>query len=278
MKTNAIVRIFIYSIVILLLLAILAVGLGVGTFIFNINPDDGEHFTGEGSVNAADVDSIEIEWAAGTIKLQTADTDTISFTEDGQGSDNQRMVYSVNGRKLKIQHQKASVQIGFFSTSHSKDLIITVPADWVCSNLDIDSAATDATIQNLTIAEVDLDSASNAFRFVNCNIGKLSADGASNSFYLDGTLDSLDCDGMSTSLTAVLTNVPKQIDMDGMSSELDLTLPVDCGFRVSMEGLSNDFSSDYQTTYNNGSYLYGDERCRIDVDGMSSEVTIRRGT
>lgn len=277
MKTNAIIRIVIYSLVILLLLGMLAVGLGVGRFMFHIDSGSGKSFTGEGSINAADIDSLEIEWASGTIKLQTADTDTVSFAEEGQGSEDERMVYSISGRKLKIQYREPSVQIGFFSTSLSKDLIITVPADWVCDSLDIDSASTDVTVENLTIDAVDLDTASNSIRFLNCKVGELSVDGASNSIYMDGTLDSLDCDGMSASLTAVLTNVPQQIDIDGMSSELDLTLPENCGFRVTMEGLSNDFSSDYQTASDNGSYIYGDQQCRIDIDGMSSTVTIRKG-
>lgn len=276
MKTNAILRIVIYSLIIVLLLGILAAGIGVGTFILNIHTDSGEHITGAGSVPASEIDTIQIEWAAGSIYIQTADTDTITFSEEGNASENQRMVYSHNNGKLRIQHQESTVQLGFVSTS-AKDLTITVPEDWKCSKLDIDSASTDARLENLVIDAVDLDSASNAFDFRNCQIGTLSVDGASNSIDLDGTLNKLDCDGMSATLTLVLTNVPVAIDLDGMSSDLDLTLPADCGFRVTMDGLSNDFSSDFSAVSTGGSYTYGDESCRIDVDGMSSKVTIRKG-
>lgn len=278
MKTNAIVRIIIFSIVILLLLGVLAMGLGIGSFIVDLDSfvDFGDYTTGSGSVSADEVEKLSIDWASGSIKLQAGDTDTITFTEEGSGVATYSMVYEVRSKTLSISFSKPALQIGFGSVP-SKDLIITVPVDWVCIKLDIDAASTSADIENLTIQQIDLDSASNSFRFLNCTIGTLDVDGASNSIYLDGTLDRLSCDGMSTGISAVLSNVPEQIDLDGMSSELDVTLPADCGFRVTMEGLSNDFSSDFQVVSSGGSYVYGDGHCRIDVDGMSGKVTIRKG-
>lgn len=276
MKSEAILRIVIYSIVTVILLGILAVGLGIGTLTANWNPGSSGHYiSGEGSIAAADIDRLEIRWTAGNITIQTADTDRITFSEEGYAGENQAMVYRKSGSKLIIEYSKPSIQIEIGSFS-SKDLTVTVPADWVCANLDIDSASTDAVITGLVMDEVDLDSASNAFTFTDCRIGTLKVDGASNSIRLTGTLEELDCDGMSASITALLENVPKRIDLDGMSGTLDLTLPADCGFRVTMDGLSNDFSSDFETTVSGGSYVYGDGRCRIDADGLSSSVIIRR--
>lgn len=276
MKTNAIVRIAIYSLVILLLAGLLAAGLGVGAYIFRLDFSTGDHITGSGSVSAEDVEDLSIEWASGSITIQTADTDSISFSEEGYAGEGQEMVYSIRNGKLTISYSKPSVQIGFVSVPN-KDLTITVPRDWPCGKLDIDSASTDARIEGLTFDEVALDSASNTFRFIDCTISQLDVDGASNSIELSGTLDTLDCDGMSTTVTAVLKTAPSAIDMDGMSSTLVLTLPENCGFRVTMDGLSNDFSSDFETTSSDGGYVYGNGSCRIDVDGMSSTVKIRKG-
>lgn len=278
MKNNAIARIVIFSLVILLLLCILLAGLGVGAFVINIgHSGSGDYITGSSSAAASQVSKLDIDWASGSITIRTEDTDTITFTEEGYGTEEYRMVYAVNNGTLSIKYSKPSpVQIGFFSTP-SKDLTITVPTDWVCAKLSIDSASTDTQIEDLTLQKVELNSASNSFRFINCQIGTLDVDGASNSIELTGTLERLDCDGMSTNITAVLSNTPKQIELDGMSSDLELTLPGDCGFRVTMDGLSNDFSSDFSASHVGGCYVYGDEACRIDVDGMSSRVTIRKG-
>lgn len=276
MKSEAILRIVIFSIVIVILLAVLAVGLGVGTFVANIDfGGSADYITGEGSVGAADITKLEINWASGNITIQTADTDRITFSEEGYAGEDQTMVYRQSGSRLIIEYCKPSLQIGFVSAP-SKDLTITVPTGWECASLDINSAASDAVIEDLVIGEVDLDSASNAFTFTNCQIGTLNVDGASNSIRLTGALEELDCDGMSASITALLNNTPRLMDLDGMSSTLDLTLPADCGFRVTMDGLSNDFSSDFETTSSGGSYLYGDGSCRINVDGLSSSVILRR--
>ena len=58
---------------------------------------------------------------------------------------------------------------------------------------------------------------------------------------------------------------------------LDLTLPEDTGFSVDLDGMSCDFSSEFETTLRNGRHTYGDGHCRIDMDGMSSDVIIRKG-
>lgn len=274
-KAEPIVRIMIFSIVVLLLLGVLLTGLGIGSFTMNLDMGtSGSFISGSSTVNAEDVEDLSIEWASGFITIQTADTDSITFSEEGYAIDGQEMVYTLNNGKLTISYSKPSFQIGFVSIP-KKDLTITVPRSWHCGKLDIDSASTDARIEGLICHEVELDSASNTFRFLNCSIATLNVDGASNSIEMTGVVDCLDCDGMSTSIKAVLEAEPSLIDMDGMSGTLDLTLPEDCGFQVTMDGLSNDFSSDFTTVSSDGSYVYGDGSCRIDVDGMSSNVIIR---
>ncbi len=152
-----------------------------------------------------------------------------------------------------------------------------MPEDWVCQELSVDSASTDAVIQGLVIQNVDLDSASNEFRFENCQVESLDIDGASNKVILNGTLSYLDCDGMSCDLIFNLMNTPESLDLDGMSTALDLTLPADTGFQVNMDGLSNQFHSDFDVSYSDDCYTYGNRLLKIDVDGMSSTVTIRKG-
>lgn len=276
MKRNAIARIIIYSILILVLVGILAAALGVGTFMFQFGSGGTAVTEGKFSIPEADVDNLEIEWIAGSVTIVRGETDEIIAVESAQGEIEDPMAYSLRGNTLKISYVKSGIRIGFHSTP-KKDLHITVPMDWDCSRLSIDSASTDIEIRDLTADTLELNSASSDCILTDCIIGNLEVDGASCNLNYSGTLNSLDCDGASTDITAVFTNVPNSINLDGASAELDITLPEDCGFRVEMDGMSNRFSSDFSTTSTDDSYVYGDGACKIEVDGMSTTVRIRKG-
>lgn len=252
MKANAITRIIIYSIIILLLVGILCTCLGLGTLTFDLGLSDGTAVIGEVSVNAADVRDLEIDWASGSVRIQVADTEDITFSDTG--TESCPMTYDLDGDTLRLAYSKGEVQIGFVSTP-SKDLTVTVPKDWVCGELEINAASVDVDITDLTVTEFSLNGASNELRFF-------------------GSMDSLDCDGASNDMLLVCANKPDKIDIDGASCSLDLTLPYDCGFRAELDGLSCDFDSDLDYKTSDGTYYYGDEHCKIDVDGVSCDVTV----
>ncbi len=65
--------------------------------------------------------------------------------------------------------------------------------------------------------------------------------------------------------------------MDSMSGDLNLTLPQDTGFRLKMDAMSSNFSSEFPTEKENGYHVCGDGRCRIHVSAMSGSVNIYQG-
>ena len=286
MKTNAIVRIVIWSIVLVVLLGILVLfirydGLKT-TYSSTVTVSDDAVYpvvTGEtASVDASQVHKISIEWVAGDILLQPGDVDTIEFSESEPTDERYAMVWKQSGNKLSIQFCKETIS-GFgitIGTDLSKDLVITVPQDWVCTELEIDAASANVIVRDLTIREVDFDGASGTCEFENCHVDSLEMDTASGDISFYGTLDTLDIDGASACICATLTNIPSRIDVDTMSGDLELTLPENAGFTVSMSTLSSDFYSDFETTSKNGSYVHGDGACRINVDAMSGDVTIHK--
>lgn len=292
MKTNAIIRIVIWSIILVLLAGILVYFLGgysVSGTIFNtstvipINEDtSGETALIANAVHTVTANAItdmEIEWAAGSIILQPGDVETITFCETAVSDNADALVWEQKGSKLKIQYCKDSVvnfSIGI-NTTPTKDLLVTVPQDWVCNSLEIDAASAVLTVAGLTIREVEIDTASGPCDFINCNITSLDLDTASGDISFTGCLDVLDCDAASASFTGVLDNVPSRMDMDSMSGNLDITLPEGAGFTVAMDALSSDFSSDFETASQNGHHVCGDGSCRINVDAMSGDVIIRKG-
>lgn len=302
MKTNAIIRIVIFSLVILVLSSILVGGIALRDRGFDwvyrlhqgseevspISADSAEHHENEENHDYASsaqrtsgkIDELSIDWASGSITIRPGDTDEILYEETGDFDSANAMVAKVSGSKLTIQYCKdgSFLKGGFsFGGSLHKDLTITVPRDWVCRELEIDVASADLDIRDLTIQEFDFDGASGSCTLTDCAVGEMSLDTASGDITFSGTLDALDCDSASAKLQLELRNTPRSIDMDTASGSLTMVLPEDCGFTVSLDALSGRFSSDFATTTQNGHHIYGDGSCKINVSSMSGGVTIRKG-
>ena len=124
---------------------------------------------------------------------------------------------------------------------------------------------------------MEFDGASGKCVFYNCTVEKLDLDTASGDVHFSGSLQQLDCDAVSADILLKLDNVPGSIELDTVSGDLDVTLPADAGFTVTLDAMSSEFQSDFDTTMRNDSYIGGNGRCRIDVDAMSGEVTVRKG-
>lgn len=280
MKRNAILRIVLFSIVIVILLGLLIAGFAAGSF-FSFRSGgsslEGGTLSSSGSVTASQIKDIEIEWVAGSITIQPGDVDSILFEETGAKKESEMMVWKQSGDTLIIQFSEGDTVSFGFNNSYSKDLTITVPKDWSCDELSIDSVSAKIDVSDLTINEMDLDNVSGVCTFGDCAVGTISLDTVSGDIRFGGTLNILECDAVSASCIITLLNTPQRVDMDGVSGDLDLTLPEDCGFTVSVDTGSGGFSSDFATTTQNGNYVYGDGSCRINVSGVSGDVTIRKG-
>ena len=300
MKSNAIVRIIIWSIVALLLSGILIYLLGLR---FGIFPDILYHSSsGEQWAEAVpletevmvvpiqplpneetmsfpgEINEIEIEWAAGDIVIMAKDVDRITASESDVTDARYSLQYQVRDTKLEIVFCEDALLPGFsLGKDVVKDLYIEVPMDWTGQSIEIDAAAANVEMHNITLQELDIDGADGTCDFQNCHFTNLDIDTASGGVYFSGTLDSFDFDAASASFTGDIQNTPSRIDMDSMDGKLDLALPEDCGYTLTMDGMSVSLSSDFNgTSMKNGSHVYGDGRCRIDVDGMNCDVTLRK--
>ena len=301
MKSNAIVRIVIWSVVILVLLAVLIAGLANNLFtMFHGSTDTVYHSTdvaasespsgqsdtpiAERSVSVVSQTSVYTmpnTQSASVGALNVGDNGAGGragnyLLESGNGTDKYEMVWKQSGDELVIQYSKDSSIAGFglHFGDGSKDLTVTVPRGWVCDSLELDTASTDLTVRDMIIREMEIDSASGTAKFENCTVSSLDVDTASGDVTFSGSLNELDFEAASASFTGVLENVPNLIKMDSMSGDLTLTLPEDAGFTVSLDAMSSDFSSDFPTVKKNKSYVCGDGHCKIDVDAMSGDVSI----
>jgi len=256
MKRNAIARIIIYSILALVLTGILVGAIALNELSFDFGDSNGTVVEQEGNVAAADIRNLEIDWAGGNITIRRGDTDQIVFSETAPENCKHQMVYTVSGNTLKLSYSKGNIGIGFGNWNiPDKDLTIIVPQDWTCEALEIDGAAMSISIENLIVDTLELDGAACELNFI-------------------GEVRRVDVDGASADLHIECTNRPEQIDIDGASCEVNLILPKNCGFTMDMEGISYGLNTDLPCTNQNGQKVYGDGYCKINVDGVSCEVTI----
>ena len=220
---------------------------------------------------------LKIQWAVGSIILRAQEgIQDIQITESG----NSKYItdYRQSGNSLSISFSKDPIKISgiSFNNDHKKDLTILVPQGWICSELEMEAASVDLTIQDMIIREMEFDGASGSCNFTNCSVDTLDMDTASGDIYFTGKLNKLDLDAASASFYGTLENTPNRIDVDSMSGDLELTLPEDTGFTVTMDGMNSQFTSDFQTTVTKGKYTYGDGGCRINMDAMSGDIVIRK--
>ncbi len=291
MNSNAVTRIILYSVAIFLLMGLLTAGIGASMWLSSGVNIGGFHFgsgnrigrnariSSSGSVSAQDVQVVDIQWAAGTITVTAGNVDQIQFSEQGAKNEDSTMVWEQSGKELTIQFSKPQVYIGcsFSANLAEKDLTVTVPKSWNGQKLKIQAASADVVLRDLQVQDVTFQGASGRMEAEGCTVENLDLETASGNIHYTGTARQLECEAVSADITAVLSNTPDSIDLDGVSGDLDITLPKGSGFRVDMDALSGNFSSDFPTTTANGDYISGDGACQINVDAVSGDVRIRQG-
>ena len=289
MKTNAIVRIVIYSLLIFILIGILG-GVLQNTLPFpneKIQRDD-IHVPTESNIEStqmdfpAQVQNIEIDWVAGSITIHPSDSlEHINVNESFRDVASPEMICRQTGHTLKIEFAEEHEKYHLFGNNESvrKDLVIRVPADWNCNAVKIDAAAADVAISGLQINELDYDGASGNLFMENCNIVDLDVDTASGDVEFSGILKDLDFDSASAKFYGEFLQMPNHLNLDAMSGDMELVLPEYCRFTCELDTMSGSFVTDFETTQENGIYICGDKEkaCHIKISAMSGNVSILKG-
>ena len=286
MKTNAIIRIILFSLAIVVLLGILLFGVGFKVMNAHFRPRLNRSETPEPTSGQmghlefpTDIKRIEIEWVAGDIMIDAREgLNTISVFESMGNDVTETLFCTTSGDTLKIQFSEASLKFPSFGINYnfSKDLHIVVPATWHCDELTIDAAASNVTINALTINDMDFEGASGQLGFYGCNVFNLDIDTVSGDIEFDGALENLDFDAASANFYGTIHNCPTQLQMDSLSGKLNLSLPSDCGFTLNRDSLSGSFSSDFEIMIQGDARVHGDGSCKIALNGLSGDVNINK--
>ncbi len=279
MKSNAIIRIIIYSVLILLTLSILA-----GIFLIRQYSFDGGQFssvvTGRTvNIPGSTVKRLEIEWVSGTVTIAYGDTQDIAFSESSRNEKAEEMVWNQSGDTLTIQYSRPAFNIGIVglnTITPPKDLTITVPRDWECRELEIESVSSDLRISEISCGKLSVENVSGYCELQNFSADKISLETVSGNACISGGFETLDVEAVSADCEVYCLGQPKKIGLDGVSGDLDLYLMESVGFTCSSDSLSEDFYSDFPTTISGDKHIYGDGSCIIEVDCVSGDVSIHK--
>lgn len=270
MKTNAIVRIILFSLAITVLLATLSVALlADGLFV---NGSTGMIETEVGEVDPAQVKRIEIQWVSGSIAIQQWDGDQIMFSDGAGVAQADKMVWSLSGDTLQIQFCKPRL----FGSTPAKNLMVNVPKDWICEELEIDSVSARIAITDIPVQELDLDNVSGRCELQNITGDSVHVSTVSGSVDYLGTAYLLEMETVSADCTLTLSSNARNIQLDSVSGDFTLYLPEEPGFIATMNSLSGRLSSEYESTSQNGSLIWGYGSCRIHTDSVSGSVYLKK--
>lgn len=289
MKTNAIIRIIVFSLAIIVLSTILLSVLDQNYYIADGKiqsyemagpvPTESVREVNQHDISTQ-IQNIEIEWVAGSITIHRSDSlSNIHVSETCPAESEHKMVVKQSGQTLKIQFSDETIKLSSFgiNVDVSKDLVITVPRNWNCNNLEIETASAEVLIDGMTIHEFDFDGASGVCNITNCDIQEMDIDTASGNVGFSGTLETLDCDAASADCKIEVTNIPRSVKLDAMSGDLELILPPDAGFTCNLDSMSGSFNSDFEFRTISETYIHGDGSCKINVSALSGDVSILKG-
>ena len=283
MKTNAIIRIIVWSVLLLILLGIFLGALAFSwsdSFWWDFIFSDTQMLASDAPVlvSANTVQALNIDLDRCNITMLPGDVDSIAVINQSSEDAGTDVYWGIRQNELILRAKSDWGGFGLLRRGSPRiDLSIVVPRDWICQELDADAASIWLEATDLTIREADLDSASVMAKMENCTVTDLSVDTASGNVTFQGSLETLDWDGASGDFIGELTNTPRQVDVDSASGKLELTLPRDSGFTVLLDTASGDFISDFETRNSGEEHVYGDGRCVIDVDSASGDVIVHKG-
>lgn len=302
MKTSAIIRIVIWSLVACLLVSVLCIGLAGGFKGFSIGfgtsysyEDADRYQIGSGQTDGSAIHTVEINWVRGKVQVQPGGESEIRWDETSNHSlkDSQRVHYLAENGVLKLQFRDSSwFHLG---NSPAKELTVTLPAGINVKLLDIDSVSGDIAVDSLTIPTVKLETVSGGITAENIKgdsldlntvsggmntsgivMTSVDAESVSGGLTMSGEIHNWDWDTVSGSASLTSAVCPRKIDTDSVSGDVKLTIPDNDGFTANYDGTSGNLRSDFPTTGQKDTYIYKNGGASFSFESVSGDVQISR--
>lgn len=207
--------------------------------------------TGNFTVDAATVNDISINWAAGSVTVKVVDdaeTNGLIQVNEPERS-RPSLCWRQTGEKLEIDYGNFSGLFACSSLHFGKELTVLIPKSR-CDKLnsfDLDAATGKYDLSGIECKKLDLNLASGDARFDDLDTESFTANIASGTLSYDGEVtDMLNIDQASGRCTIHLNGSnPLNSKLSLASGDMNLQLPRS-GFRLELTKLSGIFQSDYE--------------------------------
>lgn len=287
----------------MLILSVVFISLGalltVGSMMFGVNPLDAirsgamdvpiyknrtAEFSTDGryTIPANGVKEVSIDWLAGDITIEPYDGTDIILEETNSApfNENNSLDYTFRTNELNISYGPTQLGLSLSmdaGADSSKELHILLPSTVKLSELSIDSASSNVSIQGVSPLELDVNTVSGNLNVANAVIGGLSFDSASGGVTItDSNVQEIEADTVSGSLDASVKVCPMEVSFNTSSGDATLTLPADSQFRLSLDTATGQINSDFQGVYQGNIYMVGTGFGEFEVDSVSGSVNIHQ--
>lgn len=286
MKTSAVVRIVIWSLVALILTGILVAGVvfkgvwgGSGDFSvgFTGNVYSGDYNIGGGSVTEP-INAVGVDWVSGKIEISVYDGETTEISENEISDEDYKLRYRVENGRLTVHSEKSGFSFGIISRP-KKELTIRIPRTYGenLKEIKISSTSADINLNGLTVLEsTETDTVSGKVTAENLNTASLECDTVSGDIKVSGAIERFDLNSTSGS-AQIITSVPlKKLETDTVSGNVTVTLPENSGFTLEFDTVSGDFNCELPLANRNGKHICNDGSAEFEADSTSGDFTIKK--
>ncbi len=268
-----------------------------------------------GDEHSAKVDSIVVNWISGSVVIEAADVDEVSFSESASRTleGDEMLTYRIVKDTLYIDYCREKNTIGIFGDGFdmpAKQLKITVPLEMASISIDTTSADVALTgveaerlhvettsgniiAQEISAINVRMDSTSGDIDFngvaselgAQSTSGKITFIGSTGDFDAESTSGDISFEGSAKGFSADTTSgsvhgrfadLPAELEAETVSGDVALILPADSGFELEFDTVSGGFDCEFAVKMYDGEYIVGNGGAEISVSTVSGGCKVKK--
>jgi DUF4097 and DUF4098 domain-containing protein YvlB len=308
MNNYAKVRIIIWSIIAVICLGALCAGLYGNWAPFSFRKltfgkwrgyaysNSDKYTVGGGSVNARDIQSIEINWTAGSVDVVSYDGDAIQFNEAGYNGadDNYAMRYLAENGKLIIMFT-APQRNWRFLRRLQKSLTVKIPHDLPLRDIKLNSVSADIRLEGARADDLYIHSVSGSMDIKDINGGAMILENVSGRIYaedlsistlrantvsgrigIEANVESANLKTVSGAVKLHTGEGVKKIDAKTVSGDITLGFPENDGFTARYSSVSGRFECEFPVEMSGKSGVYRNGDRDISLKTVSGNIKILR--
>jgi len=240
---------------------------------------------GNASIPASDVDSLEINWAAGEVEIKTHKGDSeIKITESSTGNINRAraMEWEVRGGKLVINYGNGNL-ISCSPLTGLKHLEVSIPESLAkdMETVAINGASGKYSVDDIDCKTLTVSLASGEIKAKSVVLDELQIDVASGTAFVEGEISKrISLSAASGKMEVISHKVcPAAIDTSVVSGMVTVAVPENDGFTLEVSKVSGSWNSEFDMKRNEDNvYTYKNGKATFNADMVSGTFNLKKSS